>query len=102
MAERIHALGGIPLREFTEEDYRLSLGQQRALGTLVPLTLDLLEADPFAEGGPLPGDLLVTITRISTEFGRQTLTCGPMERKVVRALRRGPAADLPVVRLLEC
>jgi hypothetical protein len=68
LSERIHALGRMPLREFTEEDCRLILGQQLALGTLAPLAMDLLEADPFAEGDLYPGDLLVTLTRISSEF----------------------------------
>jgi hypothetical protein len=58
----------MPLREFTEEDYRLILGQQRALGTLVPLAMELLEVDPFAEGDLYPGDLLVTLTRVSAGF----------------------------------
>ena len=90
LAERIHALGRMPLREFTEEDYRLILGQQRALDTLVPLAVELLEVDPFAEGDLYPGDLLVALTRISPGFW----AANPELRERVRGLVAAAIARL--------
>jgi hypothetical protein len=68
MVQRIRALGQIPLREFAAEDYRLIITQQRALATLVPLALELLEAEPFAEGDLYAGDLLAAVANVRVEF----------------------------------
>jgi hypothetical protein len=68
LVKRIRALGQIPLREFTAEDYRLIITQQRALATLVPLALELLESDPFAEGDLYIGDLLLAVARVRAAF----------------------------------
>ena len=68
MVKRIRALGRIPLREFTAEDYRLIITQQRALNTLVPLAVELLESDPFAEGDLYVGDLLLAVARVQPTF----------------------------------
>jgi CDI immunity proteins len=65
MVERIHFLGRVPLRELTTEDVRLILGQNRAVKSLLPLALDLLSADPFAEGDHYPGDLLLVVARVA-------------------------------------
>src|SRR5262245_24649584 len=43
-----HRLRHKPLREFTAEDLRFILGQQTGLPVLMPMALDVLEADPFA------------------------------------------------------
>jgi hypothetical protein len=64
MVQRIRFLGRVPLREFTAEDFRLILGQGRAVHTLLPLAIDLLESDLFAEGDFYPGDLLVAVVRV--------------------------------------
>ena len=63
LTQRIHDLARMPLREFTVEDLRLLIGQQRALDILLPLALEELEKDPFAEGDMYVGDLLVTVLR---------------------------------------
>jgi hypothetical protein len=68
MVKRIRALGQVPLREFMAEDYRLIISQQRALRTLVPLALELLESDPFADGDFYVGDLLVAVAKVRQEF----------------------------------
>jgi hypothetical protein len=68
MVQRIRALGRVPLRAFTAEDYRLIITQQRALGTLVPLALDLLQTEPFAEGAYHPGDLLLAVIKVDQHF----------------------------------
>ena len=68
MVQRIRALGRVPLREFTVEDYRLVITQHRALGTLVPLALDLLQTDPFGEGDLGAGDLLLAVINVDPQF----------------------------------
>ena len=63
LTRRIRDLARIPLREFTVEDLRLLIGQERALDTLLPLALEELRRDPFAEGDMYVGDLLMTVLR---------------------------------------
>jgi CDI immunity proteins len=63
LTQRIRDLARIPLREFTAEDLRLLIGQERALDTLLPLALDELKKEPFAEGDMYVGDLLMTVVR---------------------------------------
>lgn len=63
LTQRIRDLARIPLREFTVEDLRLLIGQERALDTLLPLALEELRKDPFAEGDMYVGDLLMTVLR---------------------------------------
>ena len=63
LTRRIRDLARIPLREFTVEDLRLLIGQERALDTLLPLALGELKKDPFAEGDMYVGDLLMTVLR---------------------------------------
>jgi hypothetical protein len=63
LTQRIRDLARIPLREFTVEDLRLLIGQERALETLLPLALEELRKDPFAEGDMYVGDLLMTVLR---------------------------------------
>ena len=66
LTQRIRDLARIPLREFTVEDLRLLIGQERALDTLLPLALEELKKDPFAEGDMYVGDLLMTVLREAT------------------------------------
>jgi len=63
LTRRIRDLARIPLREFTVEDLRLLIGQERALDTLLPLALGELKKDPFAEGDMYVGDLLMAVLR---------------------------------------
>jgi hypothetical protein len=63
LTQRIRDLARIPLREFTAEDLRLLIGQERAVDTLLPLALDELKKEPFAEGDMYVGDLLMTVVR---------------------------------------
>ena len=61
LTQRIRDLARIPFREFTVEDLRLLIGQERALDTLLPLAIEELRKDPFAEGDMYVGDLLMTV-----------------------------------------
>jgi len=63
-----YRLRRVPLRDFTVEDLRIMIGQKNNLDYLVPLALDHLEANPFAEGNFYEGDLLWYTNRIPAEF----------------------------------
>jgi hypothetical protein len=85
IVQRIRALGRMPLREFTPEDYRVVITQQRALGTLVPLALELLEAEPFAEGDLYCGDLLVAVARLTPGFWSEHKQLAVRLRRILAA-----------------
>ena len=53
-----------PLEEFTVEDLRIMLGQEIAVPVLLPLAVDVLAADPCAEGDYYPGDLLWAVLQL--------------------------------------
>src|ERR1022692_2710884 len=56
-----HRLRRVPLGEYKVEDLRITIGQNLGLECLVPLALEQLQEDPFAEGAYFPGDLLVIV-----------------------------------------
>ncbi len=60
-----HALRRKPIGELTVEDLRLLIGQGIGLLFLVPLALEVLERDAFAEGDLFTGDLLWSVLRSS-------------------------------------
>ncbi len=66
-----HRLRHKPLREFTAEDLRFMLGQQISLPVLMPMALDVLEADPFATGDMYPGALLCMALKVRPEVWRE-------------------------------
>ena len=58
----------VPLYRLTTEDLRLLIGQKIGLPFLVPLALDQLESNLFAEGAMYKGDLLVNVLTVPKEF----------------------------------
>jgi hypothetical protein len=70
MVQRIRSLGGIPLREWSTDDLRLVIGQKRALASLLPIALDLLETDPFESGEYYAGDLLIAVAAAAPDDPR--------------------------------
>lgn len=65
---RTTALRKIRLSDFTTEDMRLMIGQRFSLDYLVPLALETLSKDLFAEGDLYKGDLLESVLAIGTKF----------------------------------
>jgi len=59
-----HRLRRKPLDQFTVEDLRIMIGQQISLSYLLPLAVEQLEAEPFAEGNYYPGDLLSAVVGV--------------------------------------
>jgi len=68
LVRTIHALRRKPIREFSIEDLRITLNQNVGFEFLIPLALEQLEANPFASGDFYPGDLLVAVMRLTSDF----------------------------------
>jgi len=68
LVKECHRLRRVPLRDFRVEDLRITIGQQIGLGYLVPLALERLHDDPFAEGAYYPCDLLVSVLGAEARF----------------------------------
>lgn len=68
LVRTIHALRRKPIREFTVEDLRITLGQKFGTHFLTPLALEQLEVEPFVEGNCYPGDLLVSVMRLPHDY----------------------------------
>ena len=63
-----HRLRKLQLRLFTVENLRIMLGQDIGSRYLVPIALEHLEAEPFAEGDFYPGDLLCSVLSLPPAF----------------------------------
>ena len=68
MIERCHALRKIPIGRLSPADLRLLLGQAIGAKFLMPLALELLEADPLTEAEYYPGDLLKAAMSLPAEY----------------------------------
>ena len=71
LAATCHALRRKPLGDFSVEDLRIMIGQGIGLSHLLPLALDVLEQDPWAEGDYYPGDLLASVLRVERSSWKQ-------------------------------
>lgn len=56
------------LQYFTTEDLRIMIGQEIGLHYLIPLAIETLTNDLFAEGDMYEGDLLKNVLEVDTEF----------------------------------
>ena len=94
LVKECHRLRRILLRDFTVENLRLMIGQSIGLKYLVPLALERLQADPYAEGDFYPGDLLVNVLRSDAGFWRRR---PELRRQLVAIAERaiGPSKTLP-------
>ena len=68
LVRRTKELRKIQLSSLTIEDLRLMIGQRFSLDYLIPLALETLNEDLFAEGDLYKGDLLNSVLSIGTEF----------------------------------
>ena len=68
LVKRCHKLRTIPLNSFNTEDLRIMIGQNIGLDYLIPLALEVLSQDLFAEGDLFEGDLLNSVLGIETGF----------------------------------
>lgn len=68
LTQRCFELYKTPLNEFKTEDLRIMIGQQIGLDYLIPLAIDTLKKDLFAEGDYFEGDLLKNVLLVDTSF----------------------------------
>ena len=61
----------VQLKHLTVEDLRLLIGQEIGTEHLLPLALEILRENPFAEGDCYAGDLLVNVLGVSRDFWKQ-------------------------------
>ncbi len=59
----LHRLRSKPVNQFTTEDLRIVIGQELSLEVLMPVAIEVLEKDPFADGDFFRGDLLLNVLR---------------------------------------
>lgn len=57
-----------PLQEFSTEDLRIMIGQEIGIHFLMPLAIETLTKDLFAEGDLYEGDLLKAVLEIESTF----------------------------------
>lgn len=68
LVEATYALRKKPLNEFSVEDFRIMIGQNKSLPLLLPLALQILETNLFAEGNYYEGDLLQAVLNVDPIF----------------------------------
>lgn len=101
-----HRLRRKPLDQFTVEDLRIMIGQKISLPILIPIAVEVLEADPLAEGDYFPGDLLAMVLSVDDSFWASHVDYSKRMTGVLERLRGMLPSleeeDLPIVlRLLE-
>ena len=94
LVRECHRLRRVPLCDFTAENLRIMIGQNIGLEYLVPLALERLQAEPYAEGDLYPGDLLVNVLRSDMEFWQRR---PELRQQLVAIAERatGPSKILP-------
>ena len=94
LVKECHRLHRVPLCDFTVEDMRIMIGQDIGLEYLVPLALERLQAEPYAEGDFYPGDLLVNVLGADVGFWRRR---PELRQQLVAIAERaiGPSKTLP-------
>jgi hypothetical protein len=90
LVKTCHELRSKPIRAFSTEDLRIMVGQRIGLRFLVPIALDVLEQDPLAEGDFYPGDLLLAVLGIPSEFWQAEWQWHGRLESIVHALPRIP------------
>lgn len=71
LVKRCILLSKVPVSEFSVDDLRLMIGQHFGLSYLVPIAIEKLTNDLFAEGDLYPGDLLENVLKVKTEFWQE-------------------------------
>jgi hypothetical protein len=67
-SQKIYALRQTPLNQFSPEDIRLLVAEGISLPYLIPLAIEKLNKNLFAEGDYYPGDLLQSVLQVDLNF----------------------------------
>ncbi|WP_189147326.1 contact-dependent growth inhibition system immunity protein [Streptomyces lacrimifluminis] len=87
-----HALRRQPIGELTVEDMRLLIRQNVGLPTLLPMALEILRANPLAEGDMYAGDLLSAVITRDPSAWTESPELGQELRGIVAELDGLPPA----------
>ncbi len=68
LVEECYRLRRKPIGDFTIENLRILIGQNIGLEYTIPLALDRLAENPWAEGDYFPGDLLLNVLRCEHDY----------------------------------
>ena len=68
LVRRTHDLRKVPVGNFAIEDLRILIGQEIGLDYLIPLAIETLTENLWAEGDLFEGDLLKNVLTVKTEF----------------------------------
>jgi hypothetical protein len=68
LTKRCIQLFKIPINNFSVEDLRIMISQSIGLNHLIPLAVEKLKEDVFAEGDFYPGDLLKSVVNVESGF----------------------------------
>lgn len=71
LLKRVYELINVPLAAYLVEDLRLMIGQEIGLYYLIPLAIEKLRSDLFAEGDLYEGDLLDSVLNVDPIFWKQ-------------------------------
>ncbi|MEK5240488.1 contact-dependent growth inhibition system immunity protein [Paenibacillus sp. FSL L8-0470] len=71
LVKTVHRLRTVPLKDFTNEDLRLMIGQKFCLAYLVPIVLERLAVNEFVSGARYTGDLLCAMLDIGYDFWKE-------------------------------
>jgi CDI immunity proteins len=89
-----HALRYKPLRDFTPADLETMISQNISMPYLVPLALEHVRMNAFAEAQYYPGDLLLTLLRGDPAFWESHPWLGNEVRAIAQTAQgSGPDAD---------
>ena len=97
LVQECHRLRRIPLKDFTTEDLRIMIGQNIGLDHLIPLAIEKLKQNPLAEGNFYPGDLLVNVLRVDSNFWLKH-----SDIKMETAQIVDEAFEIPSIKMVEC
>ena len=100
LVKAVRRLRELPIRDYRVEDLRFMIGEGMGLPYLVPIALDVLEADPFAKGDYYPGDLLKMVTTVPLAFWSDHASYRRRAAHVVRRALQGfdQAGTIPELR----
>lgn len=68
LIKSIYAIRKKKIRELSVEDLRVMIGQNESLNILIPIAIDILSSNIFAEGDYYEGDLLKSVLTIEKSF----------------------------------
>ena len=71
LVARCYEYRKLPINELNAGHLRLLVSQGIGLGYIMPSILDHLKADPTVEGSYYPGDLLLAVANIDTDYWKE-------------------------------